>query len=686
MMVHAEEEHHAVSPVQSVAWGASAFLTGALVAGGAHYLGTAKRIQEEGIDRRMRLRAVPVAAKALALSTVMCGTLGLAGWYGLKHSGLQTKDVAEVSSVADAIALAQQQRDLVKREFQHKIIQTWQEGEQKEATSPLACSQLSLKRPAASNTRALVTGQPIRCSIHPDLRQRPVLQPLKPCTPLQPLRPSFKRAQPRAQSVAVAASSQDAPPASQGVKLVPFAISVGLGLALRYLVPVPAGVTLQAWTLLSIFVSTIAGLVLEPLPTGAWAFLAVTTAVFTKTLTFAAAFSAFCNDVIWLIVVSFFFAKGFEKTGLGERVATLFVKAFGKSTLGLAYGLTMAEALIAPAMPSTTARAGGIFMPIISSLSQNAGSQPGTPSAAKLGTFLCQSQFQGSVHSSALFLTAAAQNLLCLKLASELGAVIASPWLTWFKAAIVPALVGLLVTPLLMYKLSPPEITDTPDAPRQASERLKAMGPMSRDEKIMLGTMGFAVVLWVLGDSIGVSSVVAAMLGLSVLLLTGVLHWRDCLNYPPAWDTLFWFAVLVGMSGQLNTLGVISWASESVGGQLATLNLGWKGVFVLLNLVYFGLHYMFASQTAHVGALYAAFLAMMMASGVPGTLGALSLAYVSNLFGSITHYGSGQAAVYYGAGYLDLKQVFSMGALMAVVNILIWGVVGGAWWKVIGLY
>lgn len=68
--------------------------------------------------------------------------------------------------------------------------------------------------------------------------------------------------------------------------------------------------------------------------------------------------------------------QGFEKTGLGERVATLFVRLFGKSTLGLAYGLSMAEALIAPAMPSTTARAGGIFMPIIKSLSINAGSHP----------------------------------------------------------------------------------------------------------------------------------------------------------------------------------------------------------------------------------------------------------------------------------------------------------------------
>jgi len=79
----------------------------------------------------------------------------------------------------------------------------------------------------------------------------------------------------------------------------------------------------------------------------------------------------------------------------------------------------------------------------------------GTPSAGRLGKFLVQAQFQGSVHSSALFLTAAAQNLLCMKLASELGVAIASPWVTWFTAALAPALVGLAVTPLIMYKARP---------------------------------------------------------------------------------------------------------------------------------------------------------------------------------------------------------------------------------------
>jgi DASS family divalent anion:Na+ symporter len=482
-------------------------------------------------------------------------------------------------------------------------------------------------------------------------------------------------------------SSPAAPdaPTWPGAKPLPLLISVSLGLALRFLVPVPNGLSQQGWTLLAIFTSTIAGLVLEPLAVGAWAFLAATTAIATKTLTFSATFSAFTNDVIWLIVVSFFFARGFEKTGLGERVAQLFVKVFGKSTLGLAYGLSIAEALIAPAMPSTTARAGGIFMPIINSLSLNAGSRPNDPSRKELGAFLVNTQFQGSVNSSAMFLTAAAQNLLCMKLAVELGVAVPGTWVTWFKAAVVPALLGLLVTPLLMYKIFPPAIKSTPEAPALAAQRLEKMGPMSRDEKIMLGTMASAVGLWVLGDVVGISAVTTAMMGLSFLLLTGVLNWRDCLTYPAAWDTLFWFAVLVGMSGQLNSLGVISHFANLVGSQLVAANMGWPIVFLLLNAAYFILHYMFASQTAHVGALYSAFLAMMLSTGVPGVLAALSLGFMSNLFGSLTHYGSGQGAVYYGAGYLTLNEVFKYGAVMGSLNFILWFAVGSVWWPMLGL-
>ncbi|XP_058771722.1 dicarboxylate transporter 2.1, chloroplastic-like [Vicia villosa] len=479
---------------------------------------------------------------------------------------------------------------------------------------------------------------------------------------------------------------QPLPTILQGAKPIPFLISISIGLIVRFFVPKPVEVTAQAWQLLSIFLSTIAGLVLSPLPVGAWAFLGLTTSVVTKTLSFTAAFSAFTNEVIWLIVISFFFARGFVKTGLGDRIATYFVKWMGKSTLGLSYGLVFSEVLIAPAMPSTTARAGGVFLPIIKSLALSAGSEPNSPTSKRLGSFLVQNQFQCAANSSALFLTAAAQNLLCIKLAEELGVIITSPWVTWFKAASLPAFVCLLATPLILYKICPPEIKDTPEAPAMATKKLENMGPVTTNEWIMVSTMLFAVSLWIFGDAIGIASAVTAMVGLSILLVTGVLDWQDCLNEKSAWDTLAWFAILVGMASQLTNLGIVSWMSDCVANSLQTFSLSWPASLAVLQSAYFFIHYLFASQTGHVGALFSAFLAMQRAAGVPGVLAALALGYNTNLFGAISHYSSGQAAVYYGAGYVELPDIFRTGFIMAVINAIIWGGVGSVWWKFLGLY
>ena len=38
------------------------------------------------------------------------------------------------------------------------------------------------------------------------------------------------------------------------------------------------------------------------------------------------------------------------------------------------------------------------------------------------------------------------------------------------------------------------------------------------------------------------------------------------------------------------------------------------------------------------------------------------------------------------AGYLELPDVFRVGFVTALVNTLIWGVVGSIWWKFSGLY
>lgn len=210
--------------------------------------------------------------------------------------------------------------------------------------------------------------------------------------------------------------------------------------------------------------------------------------VVTKTLPFSAAFSAFGDPIPWLIALAFFFARGFIKTGLGNRVAYQFVKLFGSSSLGLGYSLVFSEALLAPAIPSVSARAGGIFLPLVKSLCVACGSNVGDGSERKLGAWLMITCFQTSVISSSMFLTAMAANPLSANLTfNTIGQVIG--WMDWAKAAIVPGLVSLIVVPLLLYVVYPPQIKSSPDAPRLAKEKLDLMGPMSKNEIIMAITL-----------------------------------------------------------------------------------------------------------------------------------------------------------------------------------------------------
>jgi DASS family divalent anion:Na+ symporter len=447
-------------------------------------------------------------------------------------------------------------------------------------------------------------------------------------------------------------------------------------------VPAPEGVLPEAWHLLAIFVATIVGIVLEPLPMGAMAILGIAATTLTGTLSVGDALSGFGNRVIWLVVMAFFIARGFIKTGLGARIAYVFVRLMGRRTLGLGYSMVATDLVLAPVIPSNTARAGAVVFPIARSVAHAYESRPGDGTARKVGAFLIKTSFQGNLITSAMFLTAMAANPLAAQLAGDLGIEIT--WGRWALAGVVPGIVSLLVVPALLYKLYPPEITRTPRAAELARAKLAEMGPMKRSEWVLMGTFVLLLVLWILSKPLQLHSTVTAWLGLSVLLLSGVLTWEDVLDERGAWNTFIWLSALVMMGSFLNKLGLIGWFSETVGGLFK--DTGWLPAFLGLSLVYFYSHYFFASNTAHVSSMYAAFLGVAVAVGAPPMLAALVLGFFSNLFSSMTHYSTGPAPVLFGSGYVALADWWKLGAIISVVNIMIWFGVGGVWWKIIGLW
>ncbi len=433
--------------------------------------------------------------------------------------------------------------------------------------------------------------------------------------------------------------------------------------------------------LLGIFVATIVALVAQPVRMGVTVIIAMTLLALTGTLPPAKVLSGFSNVTVWLVFTAFLFSRAFTQTGFGTRVGYLFIQRFARSPLSLGYSIAAADLSLAPFIPSDTARGGGVIFPVVRSVATDFGSEPG-PTARRMGAFLTLVAFHATYTASAMFLTGMAANPLIAEFALKIAHVELT-WGTWFKGAIVPGLISLIVVPALIQRLARPEIGDTEPARALARKELARMGPLQRSEKWLVAIMLCVMAGWVTSPWHGVSNTFVAMAGLAAILLARVLTWEDLLAEQKAWDALIWFAALVMMADQLNEIGVIKILSMKLFGLMG----GWPWPVLLFVLVagYCYIHYAFAGMTAQVTALYPGFLGAALAGGVPPLAAALPLAYFSSLNAAMTHYGTGSAPVYFGAGYVRQGEWWRIGFLISLVNLVIWMGIGMWWWKLVGI-
>lgn len=442
----------------------------------------------------------------------------------------------------------------------------------------------------------------------------------------------------------------------------------------------PEGIAPEGWRLFAIFLATIVGSILRPAPPSAVVLFGVCAMAATKTMTPALALKGYSDPVVWLVLCAFFISKGVMKTGLGRRIAFLFIRALGKKSLGLGYALVGTDALLATVVPSNSARAGGIVFPIVRSLSEAYDSTPGA-TRRRLGAYLMKTVYQCDVIACAMFLTGQASNVIIAKFAMD-AAQVELTYAKWMLGGIVPGLVALLLVPYVLFRIYPPEVRETPHATEFARAELARIGPMVRGEKLMLAIFAFVALLWMTPSIHGIHYAVVALLGVCTLLLAGVIEWSDLLAERQAWDTFIWYGGLVRMAEALGETGVTKRFAEVAGGW--TAGWEWTAALAILVLIYFYAHYAFASITAHATAMFTPFLVVAIAAGAPPQLAALSLAAASNLDASLTHYGTTHAPIYFGANYVTQKEWWRLGFLVSLVTLGTWATVGVAWWKVLG--
>jgi L-tartrate/succinate antiporter len=465
------------------------------------------------------------------------------------------------------------------------------------------------------------------------------------------------------------------------------------------LIPAPAGLAPFAWYFFAIFAGVIVGLMLEPLPGGAIGLIGVTVVTvlsqyvlfspaelakpgfkaYNAALTWA--LSGFSNATVWLIFGAFMFALGYDKTGLGRRISLLLVKKMGRRTLTLGYAVVVADTILAPFTPSNTARSGGTIYPVIRNLPALYDSKPNDPSSRRIGSYIMWVAIATTCVTSSMFLTGLAPNLLAIELVSK-TAKVSLGWTQWFVAFAPIGIALLILIPLVTYWIYPPGVKSGAEVPAWAGKELEKLGAFTKREMLLSALVVLALALWIFGGDF-INATTAALVVISLMLVLGVVTWDDIVKNSPAWNTLAWFATLVALADGLNRVGFVKWFADAVAANMTGFSP--FTAMIVLVLVFYFTHYLFASVTAHVTAL----LPVMLAVGatIPGInmpQFALLLCLTLGIMGVLTPFATGPSPVYYGSGYLPSKDYWKMGGIFGLLFIAVFFLVGLPWLALIG--
>lgn len=472
-------------------------------------------------------------------------------------------------------------------------------------------------------------------------------------------------------------------PLKPNVKILPLLFSILVGVAIC-LIPKPEVVTTNGWYLFAVFISIIIACAIGAVSVGLAGFMGIFILTFTHIITVQTAFSSYSESLIWLIVCADCLSIGITNTGLGQRIAYNIIKLIGERTLGAGYSLVLCEIILCMLVPSATSRSAGIVLPIAKSLSESYGSKPSDGTEKKAGEFLMLTALHSNFISSSFFLTASAVNFLALTMAKALGVNANITLGTWFLVGLGPCLVGFIVIPLIIYFLCPPEIKKIDNVKEVMDEKLELLGPIKKSERIMIAVFILVVLLWMFGGKINIDSTTVAMLGLIIVISSGIVSWKQFTGKREVWDLLIWQGSFMMMSGQLNKLGVVSWLSGLVKENIS--GIPWKIALVIVVVVMYYLHYLFASNTVHFTALFSAFLAILIGVGAPPVISIILLTNMSALSSGLTHYAVAHGSIFFATGYVEQKTWWKVGFILSIAHLLIWIGFGMLWWKVIGIY
>lgn len=449
-----------------------------------------------------------------------------------------------------------------------------------------------------------------------------------------------------------------------------------------WFIPVPEGLTPFTWHILGLYLGTVLGIILRPFPEPIILIssMAILSAIY---LRLGDVLHAFSSSTSWLILTAFVIGECFIVTGLGKRIAYFLIDKFGHTTLRLGYVATLTDFILSPAIPSNTARSGGLVYPIFQSLAYTLDSYP-DKNPKKVGSFLMLLLYQNSLTTGTLFITAGAIMPIMIHLCNQImGADIS--WFGWATAMLVPGVILLLITPYLVYRMEQPELKVV-DNKELAKKGRSEIGPMSRKEKILAFLFVMAIIGWGTGGITKISSAAVALGFLAVALVSNVITWKQVLEVKSGWSTFVWYSGIISLSDVLTKGGFFIWLGQwfRLHLDLHTVSpLVAMGILILITML---VRYFFASTIAYVVTFVPVVFTLGQVFHLPAIPLLLLVAASAQLASLLTHYGNAVGPLLFGAGYVPQGRWWLTGHVIAFYSMLVYFVIGLLWWSILGLW
>lgn len=301
--------------------------------------------------------------------------------------------------------------------------------------------------------------------------------------------------------------------------------------------------------------------------------------------------SGFSSSTWWLLVGVMGMGAAVSKSGLLKRLSMYSLKIFKPTYQGQVLGMIIMGILISPLIPSTTAKC-AIMGPLVLGIANELDLPK--RGAGRFG--LLMAMWLGFNISGNFFISGSFQAYLITgNLPAETQA--AYTWMTWFIRSL-PWSVTMTVLFYLFIRFAYKAETSKEISKEYINEQLGVLGKLTRDEKITSVVLACSLIMFVLEQVTGVTSMTVALIALCVLNMFKVVGPQE-FTQKTLWPLIVFVGVALGMGNVFGAVGLNQWISGILTQVMGGLTNPYLFVTVLC-LVTFVVRILLAQPTSNI--------------------------------------------------------------------------------------